>query len=225
MLVSNIVNEIIRMNPDWTQTQVIGLINDIVIVATKKESTLNTYIDPTTGSLPYLSTTAGTFLYSITIPGVSIWKVSEIVVDADQTWYSGYGFTNWWMTTTGKSDRYGRIINFYDKKYVAVPTKRVDAVGTTIPTVTFLNDPGTETTKYQIMAFETPVIISAVSQSISMSDSLKPNLVAAVQTLIDAEDNGRFSEAWDIINTKWLPDMIYDNTKDHSRVYAQNYDY
>jgi hypothetical protein len=225
MLVSNIVNEVVRMNPDWTQAQVIGLINDIVVAATKRESVLSTYIDPTTGKLPYLSTTAGTFLYSISIPGVAIWKISEIVEDRDANWYGGSGNMGLWHHAHGADDRYVREIDFYTKKYMTLSCRKTQAIGSVAPTVTFTHDPGTNATKFQIMALLTPDILSAMSQSIDLSDNLKPNLVAAVQELIDAEDNGRFSDAWATIKSQWLPDMIYDRTKDHSRIHSRNYQY
>jgi len=217
MIASSIVAKVNRMNPDWQPAQILDVLNDVHTMCFKRESVHLIHLDPTTGDLPYLSTTAGTFLYNVTIPGTPIWKIAEIVIDFSQAVPD---------TSVDQSyDRYQREYDMMSRKYRCVPTRKEEAVGNQPVQVTFLFDPGTQSSLYKIAGYESPPVISALSQSLMWHDHQVASVIACVQGLLDAQDNGRFAEAWADVQDKWLPELVYDNEKDDSPVFAQNYGY
>lgn len=218
MNTSSVVTQIQRMNPDWTRAQILDVINDTVKLLLKVERDESIYFDPTTGNLPYLTTTSGTYLYTVTIPGITIWKIRGIVTDLtdlptfDPTIQS-YGKTNMPVSLNGLT-------------YNQVPCTPQDEASTGtagLVKVLFSQDPGSYSTRYRIMAYESPAEILSETVPIPINDSLKMSVVIpAVQTMVDAFDNGRYQEAVAYVESL-QPKLLTD--RDVDPIFTNSYTY
>jgi hypothetical protein len=232
MLGSAVVSLIAKQNPDWTATQILSLIQNVVDMVLKRESDAFVYIDPTTGDLPYLSTTDGTYQYSVVIAGVTIWKVGAILVDTSQA-IPNIGTMD--LVINGQSglavsgannnnfDALFGKVKFGAKSYNKAPTKNTDQSGSIAPSVLFLFNPTTQSKLYRILAYQTTGATLSLSSYIPIADSQLFDLVACVCELIDAMDNGRFADIYQRINNYWLPRLTFNTDKDMHTCFSSNY--
>jgi hypothetical protein len=220
MNTSSVITDLVRLNPDWTRPQILDVVNNVVNQLLKIERDSSVYLSPTTGNLPFLTTTAGTFTYTVTIPGISIWKIRSIVVDANDT-------INETWSLSDDCDREYETVRFTGRVYNNVPGRANDEADTGTPgecEYTFLVDPGTTTNKYRIMAYVATTPILSESINIPINDSFRNSVVIpAVQVMIDGMDNGRLPDAVEYIDTKLAPKLKLETTSDRTR--SLNYTY
>ena len=220
MNTASVVTEVVRLNPDWTRPQVRDVINNLVKLFLKTPLDSQVYIDTTTGELPYLSTTAGTYNYSPTISGVSLWGIKEIVVDADDASAIDFDLPN------DDADREWQELRFLGRLYNVVPTKKNNEEGSTGPSVTFRIDPGTKTSLYRLMAWETPSEITSDSVEIPIDDRHRYTIVMpAIQSVIDGLDNGRYVEAMQYVSSTLVPKLRWAVENKYNRTTTVNYQY
>lgn len=218
MNTTSVVNEILLRNPDWTDTQVLDIVNNLTKFFCKRELDSNVYIDPATGNLPYLTTTAGTYTYSISIPGVSLWSVKEIVVDP------GSSLPNFYPQYSAYNDRNARVTTIIGKRYQTIPCKKNNDSDPSGLSVTFSDDPGTTTTVFRVAAFESPAEVLSLSVNIPLDDRYRYTvMIPAVQAMIDALDNGRTADAMQYIEDNLVPRLGQD--LDVAPCFTQSYSY
>jgi hypothetical protein len=188
MTVSQIVNQIKRLNPEWTEMQILDLLNQFVEMVIQTDSLDAVYFDPSTGDLPYLSTTEGVFQYSL--PS-TFFKARNIVVNLASNKannpYFYHNPTNEFVVPTTK-------IYLGSSEYVPVPCVIQPAFGDNVATVLFRFDPMDSTETYQIYGYN-----NAYSPITSMSATLPIEakfhlsvVIPCLQMLIDGLDNGNF---------------------------------
>jgi hypothetical protein len=193
----------------------------------KRESDSNVYIDPATGDLPYLSTTAGIYLYNISL-AVPVWKVGRILVD--KTYYFGSEPFFDYLEPYSQSvieynfDRGFENVKFGSKEYNSCPIKTTDLLGSVLPTVTFLFDPATLATTYRVLAYTVPSTSVALTTYLPFDDAELYTVIAMICEIIDAMDNGRFSEIWARLQT-WLNKLTFAVDKDSQTIFSKNYTY
>jgi hypothetical protein len=197
MIASSLVTEIEQMNEGWSRPRILSEINNLVQSVTQRETDSNVYVDPSTGDMPFLATTAGTFTYTVTIPGVTFWKLEDIVTlhqNYAGHWSSSHENTLWQDTQIHDHHRSLNEITFGEKTYHIVPTVKTQPIGAAPASVTFRNDPGTQTSLYRIMAFQTPALTLSESSQIPIQERLRYETIAIICMIIDAKDNGRYAD-------------------------------
>jgi hypothetical protein len=234
MLASAIVSIVQKNNPDWPAATILNILNDVLNMVLKRESDQNVYLDPTTGDMPFLATTDGTFTYNITIPNVTIWKVGGIVIDYTNFLPNvGSPTMVWSGQMYAGLDISGAVMQNFDalftdvffgaKKYRKAPCKLTDALGNQPCTATFLGfSPSTSTNLYRILAYTANAPI-ALNSYVPIPDKFEYTLVACISEIIDALDNGRFADIWNQLQTTWLPQLTYQVDKDMQLIYSTNY--
>jgi hypothetical protein len=162
------------------------------------------YIDETTGKLPYLTTTAGVFAY--TLPD-NCWKLSAVFVEQgvssqllDPYGSTDYGFR---VSTAGKVEWH----TFSDIIYRRVLLVRSwPCTELANARLVFMGDPGDSTAVYNLRYFKRATDI--VSDSIQI-DIEPPHdemiLLPATCKLIEGIQHGNYLEARKEILTVWKP--------------------
>ena len=170
------------------------------------ESDNRVVFDTTTGLLPYLVTTAGTFHYNLP---ADCWKLSDVLVECgingsllDNLSYYRYGTSGLGSTvlSTGfriSATRKLEYVNVSGIRYIRVPHIRSTPCGeSALAALTFTDDPGTTTTAYNIRYYKKPA--SLVSDSIPLE--IEPPydelcLLPAACKLIEGVQHGNYMEA------------------------------
>jgi hypothetical protein len=221
MLASSVVTEITRLNEDWTRVQVLDVLNNVVQLLLKVEADANVYIDPTTGNLPWLATTAGTYRYDITPPsGVSFWKIQNIVTDLGNDPDFDVTINSW--------DREYQSLKFLARRYNVIPTRKYadyeNTVTPGVPYVVFIGgDPGSQTQNYRYLAYMAPPQVLSETVTVPIADRYRYTVVVpAVQAMIDGLDNGRYADACTYVESL-KPKLATDGEVD--RIFSTNYSY
>ena len=216
MIASSLITPIAQMNPDWARSNILNVINDLVQAVLQRETDANVYIDPTTGDLPYLATTGGTFQYSISVPGVSFFKIQEIVT----------GNTPPIFDAKNNTPSVSREVFFMGRKYYVAQTKKTQPLGNQPASVIFRADPTTQPTQYQIYGYVSPVA-AALSEStqIPIEEQYRQDMVGYVQELVDAMDNGLYATVLPTIQMKFLNKITYSTDVDVNQSFCKNYSY
>jgi hypothetical protein len=222
MTVQEIVNLVVLQNPDWTSARVITLLNQFVQMVLKGDQTENLVYDSTTGKLPFLATTKGTYLYSLSS---TYYKCKYILVDVTN-WDASYEYPN--NPAFGRNDtRYNfntSEIILGGNRYRQVPVVITPAFGSGVATVLFQFDPNTTTDLYHIYGYQAGNQITSVSSALQIEERFHlACVVPALQCMIDGLDNGNFQDIMPVIQEKfcspiWL--QKYNNSHSDSSVEA-----
>lgn len=222
MNTAGLVAEIALLNPDWSSARILGLLNNLLQMAFKKPLKSQLYIVPTTGDFPFLTTTAGTYKYSVSVS--SVWSVSEIITDTDVSGWVATGPINFGTNTT--PDKFSRKFTYNDRNYWTVPCSKVNAIGSTVPTVQFGFDPGSYSDRYRIAGYDAPTTVLSTTTEYPVDDNFRYSvIIPAVQLLIDGFDNGRYAENMLYIEDKLLPKLAYSAEAPFDGIFCANSSY
>ena len=202
MTLSQIVGLIKKQNPDWTPQAILDLINGFQDMVLKSDSDENIYFDTTTGDLPYLTTMAGVFLYTLSN---IYYKIKEIVVR------NCISISNNPIFSRGDLKENFQEISIEGKKYRVIDVVKNQPYGRSgIVTVMFRQDPGNSTTTYQIYGYTPVNAITTISSTLNIPEEFHLSIVVpAIQMLIDGLENGRYAENLAYINESLLPQIIF----------------
>jgi len=210
MNVSQIVNLIVKKNPDWTPQSVLDLLDGFVQMALKVDTRENLYYDPTTGDLPYLQTTAGQFYYEL---DQQYYKVREIVCSTKQINFNNPAFNS----NSGRFNYNVKAITIGNNKYYPVPVVKKQQYNDIISnpagtcSVMFRFDPKDTTETYQIYAYVPTNAITSLNSTLNIPDKFHMGVVIpALQLMIDGMDNGRWVDNLEVINNNLLPKIWYE---------------
>jgi hypothetical protein len=166
----------------------------------KSDSDENIYFDSTKGELPYLATTAGTFLY--TLP-TTYYRIKDIVVRE-----SNYKSINPYFSAN-EHDNVKSPIEIAGKRYRVVSTVKNQPYGSGTCTVMFRQDPQTTSTTYQIYGYIPVNKISSVSSTLNVPEEFHLSvIVPALQLMIDGLENGKFTENLAYIEQSLLSKIV-----------------
>jgi hypothetical protein len=162
--------------------------------------------DSTTGNLPFLTTVAGTYRYTIpALDSNNVWMIGAVVVDslsASGLDYGGVSSGRTWQleqTRISGSDYY-RVINI----------RSIPWNGNADAQLTFIGvDPGATSSLYRIVAYKRPSEILSDSIQHEMPGSCDVDyLMPAAMKLIEAiDDHGKMIEARRYIRNELRPQM------------------
>jgi hypothetical protein len=175
------------------------------------------YYDTSNGCLPYLTTTAGTYLYTSS----NHYSIDNVVVEVNVTGSlldnisgSDYGFRN------GKP----RIsyVNHAGVDYINIPNvKTTPMTESASASIVFTKDPGDTTDVYQLYGVRAPARITSDSVQIEVPAPWDDMfLVPAVGLLIEGVENGNYLEARMQIYKNIIPAM-----RKQFNTGAQGFDY
>ena len=165
------------------------------------------YYDETTGNLPLLTTTAGTYSYSLP---ANCWKLAAVLVES--------GVTGSLLDSYSNAD-YG-IRTAVSKKIEPVTISGVDylrivnvrswpSTESAVARVMFTDDPGDTTTVYNIKYYKKPADITSDTIPIEIEPPWDEMFfVPAVCKLIEGIEHGNYAEARMEILKVWLPQYI-----------------
>jgi hypothetical protein len=162
------------------------------------------YFSETTGKLPYLTTTEGTYNYSL--PS-NCWKLGAVLVEVGVTGsildgYSGLDYGS----RTSATLRYETVV-LAGIEYARIQNIRSwPCTESAAARMAFTEDPGTSTDVYNLMYYKKPSAI--VSDSIQLEveppyDELY--LLPAVCKLIEGIEHGNYAEARREVLDLWRP--------------------
>jgi hypothetical protein len=221
MTVQEICNLLILQNPDWNTTRVLSLLNQFVQMVLKGDQTENLVFDASTGKLPFLTTTKGTYLYSLSS---TYYKCKYILVDVTK-WTSAYEYPNnpaFGRNNTEYAFNTNEII-LGGYKYRQVPVVITPAFGSGVATVLFQFDPNTTTDLYHIYGYQAGNQITSLSSTLQIEEKFHMDVVAACQCLIDGLDNGNMQDIIPVIQEKFVSKILlqkYNNSHPDSSVEA-----
>jgi len=168
------------------------IVNDIF---GKTASEQHVIFDESTGRLPVLNTTAGTFRYSAP---ANMWRVAGILVEADVTYGTNVVHQDYGVYTTRTASLKRDIIVIANIEYVRVPYIRsYDAQDNRGAYIIFTEDPGTVNDIYRWYGYRLPTpILSDTIQLCESSDAFAWGyLFPAVTMMVQAFKNGNFLDA------------------------------
>jgi hypothetical protein len=172
------------------------------------EAQQTTIFDTTTGKLPPLNTTAGTFLYTMLD---NVWRVSSILVEIDPLY--GYPFASQYdygMDRLSGRSSYKNSLVIGGIQYSKVPFIRTkDRINPTTPaTIMFTKDPETKTDFYQRLSYKTPVQILSESIQPEISSPLDVQvLLPAASKLIEGAQKFNIFDAYLYIEKELKPKL------------------
>lgn len=207
MTVQGIISLLKRTNPDWTDQQLIDLLNMFCEMCLKGDQTENLYFDPSTGQLPILSTTQGTYLYTLSS---TYYKCRYILVKED-SWDDRYDYPNN-PSFAGSTSRYifdtaPVIIGTY--RYRQVPVILTPSYGSNPATALFQFNPQTTTNKYFIYAYVGTTAITVLTSTIPIEERFHLAVVVpAMQMLIDGLDHGDFANIMPVVETQFVSKIL-----------------
>jgi hypothetical protein len=222
MTTYSIITLLAAQNPDWNEARLLDVLNSFVEMALKIDTAENLVYDPTTGRLPYLATTQGTFLYSL--PS-QYYKCKYILTHKDYG-FGPYGYPN--NPAFGKHhDHY--TFNTQDillggHRYRQVPVVFTPSFGTNPATVLFSFDPLNTTDVFHIYAHQAGNSITSMNSVLQIESKFHLSVVIpACQMIIDGLDNGNFQDIMPIIETQFCSKIWtqkYYNSQPDSTVEA-----
>jgi hypothetical protein len=217
MTVTQIVALLKRQNPDWTDQLILDQLNFFQEMALKIASSSNVYYDPTTGDLPYLTTSDGVFEYDMP----SFYFDVQAIVLKDTTFLTNN--PNFTASNRGTYVYPSNKLRLGSHEYCEVPIKHKKALGPNgVCTVMFRFNPKDSTQTYQIYGYTGPAnAIMSKSSVLNIPDKYHMMcVVPGVQTLIDGLDNGSFEDSIEKLKALYLPpiwaDMQYDGEDNFS---------
>jgi hypothetical protein len=216
----DIIDRICNANPDVTRAQALSFIDEACTMLTQTERASSFYLDSTTGDFPYFPTTDGTYVYSVNTTTFPVWKIAYILTD----------ITN--VTPTGSTSYFVSLYNLplniasdiqevqlLNRRYLQVPVKCTEEKGSTAPTVTFLFNPGTETTRFRLCGHKLEAAITSETVQVPIPQRLISTcLIPAAMKLIDGVFNGRYEENVLYIENVIKPKVLWALNKDDSNL-------
>lgn len=168
------------------------------------ESEQTVYFNESTGLLPYLTTTAGTYNYSL--PS-NCWKLADVLVESGVTGslLDTYTGVDYGMRRGGfnKID----IVTIANIDYLRIKNVRSwPAAEAAVARMAFTDDPGTSSDVYNLRYYKKPVSITSDSIQLEVEppyDELY--LLPAVCKLIEGIEHGNYAEARMELLSVWRP--------------------
>lgn len=206
MITEELIDELVQRFNGMNRTGDHGLLRFLnsaheILMSVEAEQTM--LFDTTTGNLPAINTTAGTFLY--TMPD-EVWRVSKVLVKINNQILptSDYGLQRY----TGTSYKNALVIG--GQAYAKIPFIRSkDRLNDNqLATVMFTQDPTTQSDYYYRQSYRRPTQI--LSESIQ-HDCPAPFdydfLLPATAKLVEGQLNGNYDEARRIVRMELKPAM------------------
>jgi hypothetical protein len=216
---TDVVTRICQTNPDLTRPDALSFVKEAVLLLTKGERESALYVDTSTGDFPYLTTTAGTYLYSINTTTIPIWKVAHVLMDNPATGNVPDGNTMWISSQSSVDTSALRSVNVLGRLYYEVPFKGTTELGSTAPKVLFYDDPTSTTATYRIAGYQEESAIVSESVDIAIPDQLFSTcVIPACLALIDGTFNGRYIDQVAYITTVLAPKVRWAINKDDSNL-------
>jgi hypothetical protein len=211
MTTADLIDELVARFQGWNRDGehgVLHYLNSAHAQLMAMEAEQNLIVDPLTGGLPVLNTTAGTFQY--TMP-TNVWRVTGILIQLDNNVVpslNDYGYYSERMMqrplrTTMKNAR--SIGGRFYAKYAYARCK--DYVNPSLlATVVFTRDPETKANFYYRQSFRRPTDI--------LSETIQPDiappydfqiLLPATAKLIEGVQSGNYMEAYEYVRATFKP--------------------
>jgi hypothetical protein len=188
MLTSALITLAQKQFPDWSRTMLLSLLNEIQqMVFTQNCTNQMRMYDDATGKDPLLTTTSGTYEYTI-----------------DTT--DGFDYDAWRVT-----DVYDIDIN----NTSTIDWSAVDATSSVAAKVVFTNDPGVGT--YYIRAYRFPTELTTESVQLEVPSSYHiSHLLEGLAGFIEVTRSGR-SDRWEKFLQKTMPELVEKMNKGNTR--------
>lgn len=186
------------------QQDLIPLLNTVVQILYKAETPQSLLIDPSTGRIPVLATTQGSF--GPYLGPVDTWRVANILV-----WSETYDRSDYGWSGTDLSDRineYDEIIINGNKYYRFNYIRTEDALEGALPQMWFTCDPGTTTNYYYVQAYKNHPAITSDRIQLQIPDAGGAHqtiVVPGLIRLLQAQNNGDYMEAIEYIEQTLKP--------------------
>lgn len=190
MSTRSIVTLIKRQAPDYSRTEILDFVNDVVQIMLRKPTSLTRMFD-IGGTDPILTTVAGTKRYELSLGSVCFNY-------ANAAYFVAGVYKDKKSTINASSYAYP---NDAEMKEAFIQ----NATGAKAAIVTFVDDPGTGT--YYVKAYAQPLDITSESQEMPVPVEWQlPCIMDGVMGLIEKAEHGR-SERWETFYNSTLPDF------------------